>query len=503
MSISPVTEQKLAEIEPAEARELGAADSLFFSRVFFPKAFRQPSPDFHRNVWDALEGPDRFVSLQIYRGAAKTTTLRAFTAKRISYGLSHTIMYVGKSEDHAINSIRWLKNNVEKNERWTAAFGLKPGSKWTDTEIQIHHGVDDYPITVLGLGMTGSVRGINVEDYRPDLIILDDVIDDENAATGEQRNKVNERIFGAIKESLTPPGEDPSAKMVMLQTPIDRDDASEQTQHDPEWKGLSYGCFDEDGNSRWPEREPTDYLQRAKQSAINRNQLSVWLREKECVVTADEKRYFRAEWLQYWEQVPDGMTTYIGIDPSPPNDEEPEKRKKKEPDPEVLEVWGVKQGNYYLLEVVQINDPNPARTVSEFFRLVQRWQPLMAGVETVAYQASIKWTLEQAMQKQNIWVPIQKIDDKRKKTKRIRQAYVNIASSGKLYVHRSHTEFVNQFVDYPDASYDDVLDAGAIAISLIDPAVTETEVLPGEQGEEVPLIDESDIPELPEWRGAP
>lgn len=504
MSIQPVTDEAAAEISPKEARELGATDSLFFCRIFFPKAFRQPSPEFHRDIWGGLEGPDRFLSLQAYRGSAKTTTLRAFAAKRISYGLSHTILYISKSEDHAIKSLRWIKNNVKNNERWAGAFGLRPGSKWSDTEIEIIHGVDEYPITVLAIGMTGSVRGVNVEDYRPDLIILDDVIDDENGATTEQRSKVNERIFGAIKESLTPPGEDPTAKLVMLQTPIDRDDASELTQNDPEWKGMKFGCFDENGESRWPEREPTDYLQRAKEAMIRRNQLSVWLREKECTVVSDERRYFRNDWLNYWETLPERMEFFISIDPSPPKDEEPEVRKrKKEPDPEVLEVWGRHGNDFYLVEVVQINDPNPQRSVDEFFRLVEQWNPIMAAVETVAYQSTLKWMLDQAMAKRQRYVPLQKVDDKRAKTKRIRQSYMNVAPYGKLHIHRSHTGFVEQFVDYPDVRYDDILDAGAIAIALMNPALTQAQIIGDEEPAELMAPHEEDFEPLPNWRSAP
>jgi len=490
----------------SEAVDLGSVDSLFFSRFFFPKTYRQPSPPFHEDIWNTLEGAgNRYVSVQVFRDGAKTTLLRTFTAKRIAYGLAHTILYIGKSEDHAIRSVQWIKNQVEKNNRFAQAFSLRPGAKWTNEEIEIIHGVDEYPIRVLAIGMTGSVRGINVDDYRPDLIVLDDIIDDENGATIEQRDKVNQRVFGAIKESLIRETEDPTARMVMLQTPIDRDDASELTQNDPQWVGLKFGCFDEQGESRWPDAYPTTELKKEKESAIHRNMLSLWLREKECVVVSDEKRYFRTDWLNYWSTLPDNMMVYLAVDPSPPKDEEPEQRKKKDPDPEVVMAIGVAQQQVYILECVIVQDPNPEKTAQEFFRLKRKWNPVMAGVETVAYQSTLKWYLEQEMNKRQEHLAIQKIDDKRKKSKRIRQAYVNLASQGRLWVHSSMSEFISQFGDYPDVSHDDVLDAGAIGISLIDPSMVEVDFQGAEEEKESALTppDEEDYLPLDNWRGAP
>ena len=38
----------------------------------------------------------------------------------------------------------------------------------------------------------------------------------------------------------------------------------------------------------------------------------------ECVTVGGEAAYFRSEWLQFYDIPPDGMVTYIGVDPVPP-----------------------------------------------------------------------------------------------------------------------------------------------------------------------------------------
>lgn len=484
------------DISIDEAAELGAVDGTFFGQYFFPKTARQSPAPFHDQIWEVLDDPlARDISIQVFRGGAKTSLLRMFTARRIAYGLSNTILYIGKSEGHAVRSVEWLKRHIEFNPIFQHAFQIEKGMPWSGTEIDVHHKAFKYRIRVLGMGITGSVRGINVDDYRPDLIILDDVIDEENAHTVESRNKINELIFGAIRESLAPKTENPNAKIVMLQTPIDKDDASEMTQGDPDWHSIKISVFNDAGESAWPARWTTEDLLKEKAAAARRNMLSIWLREKEVTVSSDENRYFRWENVYMWEILPQGkLVTAIGIDPSPPKDEEPEKRKRKDPDPEVLSVVGLWGAKRYVLEYVVLTDPDPEKTWTEFRRLARKWKVRGAGVETVGYQKTLKWYLERKMRKMKWHLPIHKLDKKIAKVKRIRQRFVDLSTDYELYVHPSMHEFKTQFVGYPDVTHDDVLDSIDIGF----------EVLLNHELSAEGVYDERDIEPLPEdWRACP
>src|SRR4030066_1381637 len=215
--MAPLAQDK-TNIAMAELVTLAAMDSELYARVFFPKTVRQTSPPFHREMDAVLDDDSRLVAFMIFRDGAKTTKVRLFNSKRIAYGISRTIVVVGKSQDHARRTIEWLMRAVEFNSTWVQTFGLRKGTKWTSEEIEIFHGIDEVPIRVIALGITGSTRGINVDDYRPDLIIIDDPCDEENTATPEQREKTSERVFGALAKSLSPATECPDAKMALLQT---------------------------------------------------------------------------------------------------------------------------------------------------------------------------------------------------------------------------------------------------------------------------------------------
>src|SRR5262245_4563965 len=163
-----------AQLSPDQLIKLCAVNNELFERTFFPKTVRQPNAPFHADWWGHLENPHlRYINLVCFRDSAKTSKLRIFTAKRIAYNQSRTILYIGASEKHALRSIRWLKARIEeklgaggikRREPLAETFGLRPGKKWTDDEIEIEHGLGGQPIWILGVGATSTqLRGINFD----------------------------------------------------------------------------------------------------------------------------------------------------------------------------------------------------------------------------------------------------------------------------------------------------------------------------------------------------
>ena len=459
------------ELSIPEAVKLGAADSIFYSHYFFPKTFRSKSPQFMRQSWAGMENAQhRYYGTMNFRDSAKTTRGRVFASKRIAYGLSRTILFVGKGLDAALHDIDWIKRAVEFNHLWSNTFNLVKGSKWAGEEVEIIHRIEGYSIRLLAFGMTGQVRGVNIDDHRPDLIIVNDPCDEENTSTPEQRKKTEKLFFGSIVRSLVSPAENPGAKVVLNQTVLNRDDLISVCSRDPSWHVDKFSCFDDAGHSVWPERYPTEFLQKEKAAYINRNQLSLWLMEMECKVISPETSDFRDTWLKYWDVLPplNEMVTFMAIDPVPPPSDVQIANGLKDKDFEVLAVIGIHKGKYYLCDYAFSRGHDPDWTVMKFFELLDTWRCLRVRVETTAYQRTLKWLLEKAMQARRRYVQINAGTPDRKRAKRYRivDAFSGIASQGLLYVNKEkHKEFIQQFIEAPDLSHDDILEAVAEAIS--------------------------------------
>ena len=461
-----------------------------FARTFFPQTMRDPSPGFDKQVWAALENPrHRLVNLEMWRGSGKTSKLRIFTAKRIAYGISRTILYVGSNEGSAIRSIQWLRSaiepkmgadGVERPPLFAQVYGLSL-AKRGEEQLQILQRIPGLPersVWILGVGVTGTVRGINFEDYRPDLIVLDDIMTDENSQTEEQCGKITNLVMGALVNSLTPATEEPNAKLAHLCTPLDPRDVSSQAKESPAWHTERFGCWTEatedldvdEQESSWPERYPTSKLRQDKLDALATNKYSLFAREMECRLITTEKAAFRSGWLKFYDSVPKGSTNVLAIDPTPPPSERQTANLFRDKDYEALAVVGRRGGDYYLLDYQQSRGHEPNWTIHKIFDLAQRWRVQRIVVESIAYQRMLKWLLEKEMQRRGIYYIVKDTkvggkSDRRPKFTRITDALSGVASNAHFFVKPEHSEFILQFSAY-GVGYrgsDDLLEAVAIA----------------------------------------
>lgn len=484
------------EISLKEAIQLGAADGPFYARYFFPRTYRQPSAHFEAALWQDLDDPvNRYIAMKIFRGGAKTARLRVFTSRRIAYAISHSIVYTSNSEAHAVRSVSWVKRQIKYNERWATAFGLRQGAKWAENEIEIIHGVEEFPIRLVAVGITGQVRGfLSDDDFRPDLIVADDVDNEETTATVEQREKAQKLFFGALGKSLAPPTEAPSAKMALLQTPLAPGDTIDVCSKDATWLTREYSCFDADGNSTWEARFPTEFLKKEKAAHIFRNQLSMWMREMECKLVSEETASFRLTWLRTYDILPPGGWFAISIDPASAD--------TPDADLYAMSLLYFHGAKVYLVEYFLARGVDPERAVNEVFQVIYRHRPRYIAVESIAYQRVLAWFLRRKMEEQRIYIPVREVQDKRKKWDRIIQAISDVAAYGNFYYKgESQREFVEQYVSYSPSwkGHDDLLDA--IAIGLM--TRNYYDVIEGE-AEEVPeLTSDEGIHDLEEFRGAP
>lgn len=452
-----------------------ALNSVEYCHAFFPKTFRQQSAPFHPELFKTLDDPrNRNVGIEVFRGGAKTTILRVFTSKRIAYGTSRTVMYNSESSGHSIKSVRWLRRQVEFNKKWTNFYRLEKGKKWTDDWLEIYNAILDITVSVVAVGITGQVRGLNIDDYRPDLIINDDVDNEETTGTPEQRLKTENLFFGAIANSLTPSSENPEAKNVLLATSLHKDDTINKCHADPTWATHKFPIFNSEERSAWPARWTTEQLLEEKQAFVNRGQILLWLREMECTIGDEETASFRKDWLKFWDVTPERMLVILTCDPAPPPSEAQLKKGLASKDEEVWSVQGLSGGKRFLLEQVASKDHDPEWSANVFFSLVAKWRPLKTIIETIAYQRTLKSFLEMKMREKKTYHLIEGYPppgmerDRRKKRHRILQAFSGIGSQGQLFVHPTMLTFISQFSSYPNCDHDDRLDAAAIGFEALE-----------------------------------
>lgn len=192
----------------------------------------------------------------------------------------------GKKQDAAVANLRKVKRQIEGNAIVRHIFPeLRPGAVWNDERLRVAAaGVDTTTDTVVTFGIEGSPVGT-----RLDLADLDDIVDDENTRTEDQRKKVIERIDTAIITRLTTNGQ-----MHITANAWDLEDAPHIIAARP---GVFHGVYPAiypDGRLLWPEFRTREWLNAIRDTMTPSQFAKMFL----CQATSNETRIFKDEWFQ-------------------------------------------------------------------------------------------------------------------------------------------------------------------------------------------------------------
>lgn len=197
-------------------KQLAAFDLGYFGRAYLPHYFKRPSPAFHHEldeIWsrgvlkglDPLEAGEQIDRMEgsrnataAPRGHAKSTT---FTFKNtlhsIVYQYKHYPIIISDSGEQAEGFLEDIKVELEDNPRILEDFGkLQGGKVWRGGCI-----LTATNIKVEALGSGKKIRGRRHRNWRPDLLVLDDIENDENVQTPEQRRKLKSWFEKAVSKA--------------------------------------------------------------------------------------------------------------------------------------------------------------------------------------------------------------------------------------------------------------------------------------------------------------
>lgn len=192
------------------------ADWRDWTRKMFPSLFSSPFAEHHEEFWDWIwalrpgePAPEEDAFVGIWsRGGAKSSSAEAGTVAVGVRGRRRYALYVRSTQALADTSVGNIAALLESPtvERWYPSHSKpllsKRGSSkgWRRNRVRTSGG-----FTVDALGLDVAVRGVKIEDQRPDLIIFDDI--DELHDSPKRTKKKSE----TLTKSLLPAGTETTA----------------------------------------------------------------------------------------------------------------------------------------------------------------------------------------------------------------------------------------------------------------------------------------------------
>ncbi len=230
-----------------------------FGLTFFPKTVTNKTPDFHTDLYEFLfdEGNGAFGAP---RGHAKTSvTGIIYLSYVIVNKLRRYIVYISQNHSKTVQFIEPIRHEFKNNKMLRFVYGdLTPSMGRDDTGKDREDCFDVGGCRVEAASFEKNIRGFKHLNYRPDLIIGDDIESDERVLNPELRVKDRNKLNNVIIPCL-----DINGKFKMIGTILHLD--SLLTHKIKLWNGKIFkACDTELNNILWPERFTKEKLAKIK-----------------------------------------------------------------------------------------------------------------------------------------------------------------------------------------------------------------------------------------------
>lgn len=490
-------------------RKLGAIDMEFFGRAYFPHYFSRPSPEFHREldaIWQQgvlkgrypltpadtkaisrLPGVRRAVAAP--RGHAKSTNLTfKGTMHSTLYGYKHYPIIISDSSEQAEGFLDNIRVEFEENTAILEDFGPLAGSVWRSNVL-----VTKTNIKIEAIGSGKKIRGRKHRNWRPDLIILDDVENDENVRTPEQRSKLKNWFDKAVSKS----GDD-YTDIVYIGTLLHYDSLLAKTLTNPAYRSIKYKAVIQfsQADDLWQQWESifTDlsnddreadalaFFQAHKAAMLEGTQV-LWeeklsyydlmvmrVSEGEASFNSEEQNepinpddcLFMEEWFEYYNEAEinfrDPIFDFFGfIDPS--------LGKTKRSDFSAIVTLAKHRSSGYMYVVdADIERRHPDRIIADVLAK-ERWLRASfghgyrkLGAETNQFQWFLKEELAKASAKAGLYLPIEEVQQTSDKVMRIQTLQPDVKNKY-IKFNRRHKRLLEQLTQFPMGAHDDGPDA--------------------------------------------
>ena len=489
--------------------KLGAIDMEFFGRAYFPHYFSKPSPEFHREldaIWQQgvlkgrypltaadtkmisrLPGTRRAVAAP--RGHAKSTNLTfKGTMHSTLYGYKHYPIIISDSSEQAEGFLDNIRVEFEENTAILEDFGALAGSVWRSNVL-----LTKTNIKIEAIGSGKKIRGRKHRNWRPDLIILDDVENDENVRTPEQRKKLKDWFDKAVSKC----GDD-YTDIIYIGTLLHYDSLLAKTLSNPAYRSIKYKAVirfsqADDLWQQWEtiftdlsnddrESEALAFFQAHKEAMLEGTQV-LWeeklsyydlmvmrVSEGEASFNSEEQNepinpddcLFMEEWFDYYNEAEvnfgDPDFDFFGfIDPS--------LGKTKRSDFSAIVTLAKHKGSGYMYVVdADIERRHPDRIIADVLAK-ERWLRASfghgyrkLGAETNQFQWFLKEELAKASAKAGLYLPIEEVQQTSDKVMRIQTLQPDVKNKY-IKFNRRHKRLLEQLTQFPMGAHDDGPDA--------------------------------------------
>jgi len=277
---------------PAERRYAAGLSQFAFNLIYLPHHFSlEPMPE-HFALVELLEDDSvQEIGVIGYRGCAKSTYCSlAYPLRANLYKQHHFSLLINETKDQMELNILTMREELESNEMIRADFPIDT-FRFTKQSIQF----DD--ALLIGRSRGQKIRGMKFRQYRPSLIIGDDVESLEWTRKKENRDKTERWWLAEVVSAQ----EEYKCKLFLIGNLLHQDALMSRLKRQNFYRFVDIPFFRPDGvTPRWTAKYPTpQHVERQKQRVKSH---ITWAREYELKIIAEDEQIITEKDITWYKR---------------------------------------------------------------------------------------------------------------------------------------------------------------------------------------------------------
>jgi len=489
-----LTQKQVSELDQHRWNRISTGFASFreFCFTYFPQYFYAEPSIMHEDLFKELQeaidnGTPDALAYAAPRGNAKSTIVSfALVIWCAVYRKKHYIIIVSDTADQANDFLANIKSEFEDNELLRNDFGDLKGLIWTSSDLILKG--EEVRIQALGAGK--KVRGRRYKQWRPDLIIGDDLENDENVQSPDQRKKMEVWHNKALAKA----GDERTDKII-IGTILHFDSLLSKLLKNPIYKTRIYKSIMQWSNSPlWEEwtrivtnlenpnrlEEALAFYQQHKDVMLEGTKVlwnqkepyyalmlqyiadgpAAFSSEKQNEPLAMEDRWFHPDWIKYYddEEIAGKELYVVGFcDPS--------LGKNGGDYSAIITVATDMNYQIYVLDA-DIARRHPDIIGKEMLYKSRKYEYKDFGVEINQFQELFSDDVKKLMDELGITMPLRGVRQHTDKILRIQSLQPDI-KNGRVKFRRDQKQLIDQLTNFPSDAHDDGPDALEGAIKLL------------------------------------
>jgi len=460
----------------------GFVGSLLASRYDSPL----PTPPFHEEMWEYCCSKRQLVSIAAPRYHAKSSAItHAYVLASLLFRDSDYCIIVSDTESQAIEFLTELKKDLTSNDELISLFGIVGLVKDTEADIicefssKTNGKPDQFRVVAKGVGQ--RLRGLKWDQKRPNLILVDDAENEENAASKEQRDKLKRWMNGALIPAMAKRG-----KLRAVGTIIHTDSWLNSTMPDETspltvqeplrtwcrrlshgWYSIKYRGHPAIGDYScflWPEHRGIEFFKTEYERLEADGQADVYSAEQLNNPIDETHAYFKkSDFIDIPAETRKKIASgEVQLNHYSSSDFAISKAERA--DYTVIGTIGVDEAGQLYLVDIRRDRFGPDESVDQIFSVEKQYNPGMFLVEKGTLAHAIGAVLNKEVEKRKIFpmlTPVATTGDKRTKARGIQK----VMRAGGLYVDKQadwYPAFEDELLRFDRGRHDDQVDMMAL-----------------------------------------